>query len=137
MPMKKIFLSAILCFFFHFSAQPGAAAGFEGPGAGHVVVRAADVYAAWDDAPCELTGRIVEKIPGRKNRYVFEDASGKVVVEIKRHVFGDFTVTPDHLVRIIGEVEMDSKYPNEVEVDWLSIIGPASQFSGTAGRPGD
>lgn len=134
--MKKIFLVLLLCFCACFMGRPARSAGFEGPGAGSVVTRAADVYAAWDDAPCELTGHILEKIPGRKNRYIFEDASGKVVVEIKHHVFGDFTVTPAHLVRLVGEVEIDSKYPNEVEVDYLAIIGPASQFKSSVEAPG-
>ncbi|MFT4300568.1 MAG: NirD/YgiW/YdeI family stress tolerance protein, partial [Desulfovibrio sp.] len=71
-----------------------SAAGFEGPGVASTVTRAADVLGAQDDAPCVLEGHILEKLPRRKNRYLFEDHSGRVVVEIKNEVFGHLTVTP-------------------------------------------
>lgn len=98
------------------------AAGFVGPGAMMPVYRAADVLSAVDDSPCVVEGRIVSKIQGRKNRYLFEDASGQVVVEIKKKVFGAHTVTPDNIVRIEGEVEVDEKYANEIEAESLAIV---------------
>lgn len=100
-----------------------AASGFDGPGVATTVTRAADVLGAQDDAPCVLEGHILEKLPRRKNRYLFEDQSGKVVVEIKNEVFGHLTVTPRDKVRLLGHVDWNRKRPNEVEVDGLSIIG--------------
>ena len=76
---------------------------------------------AWDDAPCVLEGHILEKIP-RKDRYLFEDESGRVVVEIEHETFGHLTVTPQDKVRLVGHVDWSSKHPNEVEVDALAII---------------
>ncbi|CAK7026586.1 MAG: Protein YgiW [Desulfovibrio sp.] len=99
------------------------ASGFDGPGVATTVTRAADVLGAQDDAPCVLEGHILEKLPRRKNRYLFEDQSGKVVVEIKNEVFGHLTVTPRDKVRLLGHVDWNRKRPNEVEVDGLSIIG--------------
>ena len=85
------------------------------------LTRAADVLNAWDDAPCVLEGHILEKIP-RKDRYLFEDESGRVVVEIEHETFGHLTVTPQDKVRLVGHVDWSSKHPNEVEVDALAII---------------
>lgn len=96
--------------------------GFRGPGASAPVHTAAEVLAAADDAPCVLEGRLVARVRGRKNRYLFEDASGRVIVEIKRKVFGGLTVTPDERVRLEGEVETSDKYPNEMEADTLTLI---------------
>ena len=101
---------------------PGTgAAGFVGPGVSPTLTRAADVLNAWDDAPCVLEGHILEKIP-RKDRYLFEDGSGRVVVEIEHETFGHLTVTPQDKVRLVGHVDWSSKHPNEVEVDALAII---------------
>lgn len=97
------------------------AAGFVGPGVSPTVTRAADVLDAWDDAPCVLEGHILKKIP-RKDRYLFEDESGSVVVEIEHETFGHLTVTPQDKVRLVGHVDWSPKHPNEVEVEALAII---------------
>lgn len=105
-----------------FLLPPGTgAAGFVGPGVSPTLTRAADVLNTWDDAPCVLEGHILEKIP-RKDRYLFEDESGRVVVEIEHETFGHLTVTPQDKVRLVGHVDWSSKHPNEVEVDALAII---------------
>lgn len=103
-----------------------AAAGFEGPGVAATVTRAVDVLGAQSDAPCVLEGRLVEKLPRRKRRYLFEDHSGQVVVEIDNKVFEQLTVTPKDKVRLQGHVNWNRKRPNEVEVDVISILGPVT-----------
>lgn len=113
-----ILLLVIAC-----GAVAAFAAGFEGPGVGATVTRAVDVLGAQDDAPCVLEGHLVEKLPRRKHRYLFEDHSGQVVVEIENRVFGQLTVTPHDRVRLQGHVDWNRKRPNEVEVDSLSVIG--------------
>ena len=99
------------------------AAGFEGPGVAATVTRAVDVLGAQDDAPCVLEGHLVEKLPRRKHRYLFEDHSGQVVVEIDNKVFEQLTITPKDKVRLQGHVDWNRKRPNEVEADALAIIG--------------
>lgn len=99
------------------------AAGFEGPGVAATVTRAVDVLGAQDDAPCVLEGHLVEKLPRRKHRYLFEDHSGQVVVEIDNKVFEQLTVTPKDKVRLQGHVDWNRKRPNEVEVDSISVMG--------------
>lgn len=108
-----------------FSGETAWAAGFEGPGVAATVTRAADVLGAQDDAPCVLEGHIAEKLPRRKNRYLFEDHSGKIIVEIKNEVFGHLTVTPRDKVRLLGHIDWNRKRPNEVQVDAMAIIGTA------------
>ena len=106
------------------AVQPACASGFEGPGVAATVTRAADVLGAQDDAPCVLEGHLVEKLPRRKHRYLFQDHSGQVVVEIDNKVFEQLTVTPKDKLRLQGHVDWNRKRPNEVEVDSISIIGP-------------
>lgn len=96
--------------------------GFVGPGSAGVVYQAADALAAADDSPCVLEGHIIAKIQGRKNRYLFTDSSGQLILEIKRKVFGRLTITPATLVRVEGEIDVSDKYPNEIEVDNLTIL---------------
>ena len=104
--------------------SPGTipAAGFMGPGVSATVTSAAQALEAADDAPCVLEGRLVERIPQRKNRYLFEDESGRVVVKIKRETFGPLTVTPHDRLRLMGEVEWSGKRPNEVDVEGLALL---------------
>ena len=106
----------ILC-----AAVPSHAAGFEGPGVSPTVTRAADVLDAQDDAPCVLEGHILEKIPFRKNRYLFGDGSGRVVVEIENDIFGHLTITPRERVRLMGHVNRSRKRSNEVDVGALPL----------------
>ncbi len=107
-------------------SPPAQAAGFEGPGVAPAVTRAVDVLNAQDDAPCVLEGRLVEKLPRRKHRYLFEDRSGQVVVKIENAVFGQSTVTPKDKIRLQGHVDWNRKRPNTVEVDSLTILGPVT-----------
>lgn len=103
-------------------APPALAAGFIGPGAEETVRRASDVLSATDDTQCVLEGRIIAKLQARKHRYLFEDESGQVVVEIKRKAFGGKTVTPQNRVRLEGEVNSSKKYPNEMDVERLTVL---------------
>lgn len=114
------FLSIFFCVLL--LASKANSGGFIGPGIQPAVTRAADALTAWDDAPCILEGHILEKIPYRKDRYLFGDESGKIVVEIDPEVFGPLTITPENRVRLVGHVDWSKKRPNEVEVDGISII---------------
>ena len=118
-------LCLTLCLIFS-TTQLACAAGFEGPGVAATVTRAVDVLGAQDDAPCVLEGHLVEKLPRRKHRYLFEDHSGQVVVEIENKVFEQLTVTTKDKVRLQGHVDWNRKRPNEVEVDSISVMGPIS-----------
>ena len=122
-PAPYLFI-LLLAFSLMFSMESApVAAGFEGLGVAATVTRAVDVLGAQDDAPCVLEGHLVEKLPRRKHRYLFEDHSGQVVVEIDNKIFEQLTITPKDKVRLQGHVDWNRKRPNEVEVDSISIMG--------------
>ena len=99
-------------------AQPG---GFSGPGAQPAVDSVAKALKAKDEAPVVLEGCIVSAGPEREE-YVFQDATGKIVIEIDDELFHGRTVTPENVVRIWGEVDAKLARDSEVEVDRFEII---------------
>ena len=99
---------------------PGSpAGGFNGPGP-KALTQAAQVADAPDDTPCVLEGNVLEKL--RKDKYLFQDASGRVTVEIDGKVFGGNTVTPESRVKLTGEVEHKRRGGNEVDVHRLELV---------------
>ena len=104
------------------TAGPAAGGGFKGPGVQPTVTKAAQVQQAQDDAPVMLEGRIIEKITHKKNKYVFQDDSGKVIVEIGRKEFRGQTVTPQNDVRLSGHVDYSRKKDSKVDVDRLEVL---------------
>ena len=65
------------------STHMGMGRGFQGPGA-NALCTAADIMKARDDTHCTVEGRLVEKIAGSKDMYIFEDSTGKILVDIER-----------------------------------------------------
>lgn len=120
--MRIALLLPLLLLSLLLAPAPACAGGFIGPGSGETVRRASDVLSATDDTQCVLEGHIVAKLRERKHRYLFEDESGQVVVEIKRKAFGGHTVTPQNRVRLEGEVNASKKYPNEMDVEHLTVL---------------
>ncbi|MCH5276484.1 MAG: NirD/YgiW/YdeI family stress tolerance protein [Desulfovibrionaceae bacterium] len=110
-----------------------AFAAFEGPGAaplspgtgtqeGAALCSAAAVLKAWDDTRCTVEGRLVEKVAGSKDMYVFEDSTGTILVDIDPGKFADRVVTPQNTVRLHGEVDVKHSGERELDVDVLEII---------------
>lgn len=70
---------------------------------------------------CTLEGNILERLS--KNKYVFQDDSGKITVEIGQRIFGSNRVTPETRVRLTGEVDHKKQgRANEVDVRYLEIV---------------
>ncbi len=103
------------------SSQIGMARGFQKNGAA-ALCTSADVMKARDDTHCTVEGRIVEKIAGSKDMYIFEDSTGKILVDIDLKKFADRTVTPQNTVRLHGEVDVNHSGQRELDVDVLEII---------------
>ena len=79
------------------------------------------VQNALDDTTCTLEGNILERLS--KNKYVFQDGSGQVTVEIGQRIFGSNRVTPETRVRLTGEVDHKKQgRANEVDVRYLEIV---------------
>lgn len=114
----RIFLALIL----GLTLAVPAVAGFEGPGTHTKVSSVAKALQAHDDMPCVLEGYIVQKVSGEDNEYVFQDPSGKIIVEIDDRVFNNQKVTPKNKVRLTGKVEDKKMRNNKVEVTLLEIL---------------
>ena len=103
------------------SPSPAQSGGFKGPGAQAAVDTVAKALKARDEAPCVLEGRIISAGPEHEE-YVFQDASGKIVIEIDDDLFLGRTVTPDNVIRIWGEVDTKFSRDSEIEVDRFDIV---------------
>ena len=96
--------------------------GFQGPQTGAAINSVTMAMQARDDAYCTLEGRLTEKLAGHKDLYMFEDASGRMVVDIDDEKFAGRVVTPQNTVRLHGEVDVKRSGQREVDVDVLEII---------------
>lgn len=125
--LKNAAMSAAL-----FSSVSTATAQYVGPGAQAeaalpMLRTLKDVLAApVDDQPVEITGVIVRQV-GRE-RFLFRDESGELVVEIDR---GDFpaghSIDGDTRVVIIGEVETRHWRTPRIDVDQVRLAPDRSQ----------
>lgn len=115
--MRSLFTALI----FMFMVAP-AYAEFKGPGADTAITEASQVAKASDDAPCLLTGNIIEKVAKSDDKYIFRDKSGEIKVEIDHKVFAGRTITPDTEVILKGKVDTKTMKPNEVDVKILEIV---------------
>ena len=90
--------------------QPG---GFKGPSAG--VTTVADALKAKDDTLVVLTGHIEKETA--KEKYLFKDATGSIIVEIDNEDWQGQNVTPADTVVIHGEVDKEIMHSPEIDVD--------------------
>ena len=104
------------------SAPEGQQAGFSGPGAPATLQRAQQINSAADNTPAVLTGHLVEQVAGSDDTFYFEDASGRVLVEIDQKVFGNQTVTPKDKVRLHGKVDKDVMEKTKLDVKMLEVL---------------
>ena len=80
-----------------------AYAGFRGPSDSREVINTVQAAVqAGDMTTCVLEGNIVKHL--EKNRYVFQDKSGSMTIDIPPHVFGQLDITPQDTVKITGEI---------------------------------
>lgn len=83
-------------------AAPAPRGGFSGP---VTVMTAAQAKTLPDDTKVTLRGNIESHLGGKN--YMFKDASGSVVVEIKDKHWAGQSVSPQDSVQIDGEVDRD------------------------------
>lgn len=116
--MKK----TILTFAFMMFAVPAFAqfsGGFVGPSS-MAVSTVVEAEKMADDKNVILEGKIIQHI--RKDKYMFEDATGSIIVEIDNDVWKGVTVTPEDKVRIFGEVDKSMFKDTKIEVDRIEKI---------------
>ena len=68
-----------------------------------------------------LEGRIVSAAKEHEE-YVFQDRTGKIIIELDDELFHGRTVTPENTIRIWGEVDTKFGRDSEVEVDRFEIV---------------
>ena len=100
------------------ATQPG---GFKGPGAVAAADTVAKALEARDESPVVLEGRILSAAKEHEE-YVFQDKTGKIIIELDDELFHGRTVTPENTIRIWGEVDTKFGRDSEVEVDRFEIV---------------
>lgn len=119
----RIILSFALVCFLAFSAQAafvdGNSGGYSGPGVNNSTTVKA-INSMRDDAYVTLTGNIVSRIGGDK--YVFQDSTGQITIDIDDEDFRGQNVSPQNTVRITGEVDKEFGHAPEVDVKRLEVL---------------
>ena len=92
-----------------------AGGGFNGPGPSITSVSQAKQMR--DDSHVMLRGNIVQHLGSEK--YLFQDSTGTVTVDIDKEDWGGQNITPQDTVEIFGEVDKDW---NSVEVDVARVV---------------
>ena len=70
-----------------------------------------------DDSMVTLQGKIEKRI--KKDKYVFQDATGTMTVEIDKDIWNGQTVTPQDTVTIGGELDRDGQH-TKLDVEYLT-----------------
>ena len=72
--------------------------------------------------PIACLREISSPAPRHHERYIFQDTTGKMTVEIDDKLFAGRTVTPQTRVRLHGEIDLKRHGDREVDVDVLEIL---------------
>ena len=120
--LRSLAILAALAVPFALALPAHAAGGFSGPVSGVQADTVAKALTLGDDAPVVLTGKIVSQVAGKKDKFIFKDATGEVRMEIDRKVFAGQSVTPEDTVRIVGKVDKDLGKDVKIEAKSLEIV---------------
>ena len=86
---------------------------------------------AVDDSWISLTGTILRQLG--EERYLFQDATGTIMVEIDHEDWRNVSVNPETTVRISGEVDRDW-LTTEIDVIRVEVMTASSQGFGQLQR---
>ena len=110
-----------------------ASAGFEGPDAvvqnkntkggfvneNEVIVTVKQVNEMRNDVPVTVKGKILQRMGDEK--YLFEDSTGAITVEIDDDDWRGQTITPSDSVKLRGEVDRGI-FKTEIDVDYVEKL---------------
>lgn len=111
-----------------------ASAGFEGPDAApvkntnpkggfvsgeEVIVTVKQVNEMRDDVPVIMKGKIIQRKGSEK--FLFEDSTGSITVEIDDDDWRGQTITPTDSVKLYGDVDRGI-FSTEVDVDYIEKL---------------
>ena len=80
--------------------------GFKGKGVDSAIKTVEQVKDEWDDAWVTVRGHIVKKLS--KDKYLFKDSTGEIVVEIDSEYWMGVEVDENDVVELSGEVDKDA-----------------------------
>ncbi len=121
--MNKILLTALalssaISVSFSASAK-NLGGGFTGPVDAKASTSVEEAKQLSDDSYVVLRGKIVKSVGHEK--YLFEDKSGSIVIEIDDDDWKGLTVGPNDTVEIRGEVDTHWTKPTNIDVDSVSL----------------
>ena len=106
--------------FFAAAAEAGVKnGGFYGPTADSASVTVEQAKQMKDETFVVLRGKIKQMVG--KEKYLFEDQSGSIVVEIDDEDWNGVTVGPEDTVELRGEVDTHWRKPTDIDVDSVTI----------------
>lgn len=85
-------------------------------GGSETIVTIKQVKEMRDDVPVVVQGNIVQRMGDEK--YLFEDKTGSITVEIDDEDWRGQTVTPSDTVKLYGEVDA-GLFKTEIDVDYV------------------
>ena len=125
--MKKISLFAIACATVFGGAhaamtetmmiQSGGPGGFNG--GENVILTVDQVKGMGDDSKVWVEGYIIQKNGDEK--YLFQDSTGSIIVEIDDDAWHGLVVGPTDTVRIFGEVD-HGMFNTEIDIDYIEKV---------------
>ncbi len=124
--MKKVSMAAIVCALFAGAAnadfnpdkqQVSAAGGFVG--GNETIVSVKQVKEMRDDVPVVVKGHIIQRMGDEK--YLFEDSTGSITVEIDKKDWRGQTISPADAVKLYGEVDA-GLFKTEIDVDYVEKL---------------
>jgi uncharacterized protein (TIGR00156 family) len=102
-------------------AATSASAQYAGPGASPAFTNIKDVLgSAPDNARVELVGYVTRQVG--KEKYIFNDGTGEIRVEIDAKDFPQVRIDEKTKVRIGGEVEKEFLQSPEIDVDHVTVL---------------
>ncbi len=128
--MKKISMAVLAGIL----TMGAASADFEGPvapeatvqnakggfvGGAETIVTVKQVNEMRDDVPVIVKGSIVQRMGDEK--YLFEDATGSIAVEIDEDSWRGQTISPSDTVKLYGDVDRGI-FKTEIDVDYVEKI---------------
>lgn len=128
--MKKISMSVMMVVL----AIGSASADFEGPSApqavatnqkggfvsgAETIVTIKQVNEMRDDVPVIIQGTIVQRMGDEK--YLFEDGTGSITIEIDDDSWRGQTVSPSDTVKLYGEVDRGI-FTTEIDIDYVEKL---------------
>ena len=94
--------------------KPSSMGGFVGGSENIVTVK--QVKEMRDDVPVVVQGNIVQRMGDEK--YLFEDSTGSITVEIDNKDWRGQTVSPSDTVKLYGEVDA-GLFKTEIDIDYV------------------